>query len=99
MDACEATRAVLPHTLHAFFGRFGRLRPVQELVIPSLARGESLLVAAPTAAGKTEAIIAPLLERTFELGPVSSLGLHTLIVSPTRALCNDLLRRLRGLCD
>ncbi len=48
---------------------------------------------APTASGKTEAYAAPATEALL----AGSRGsLHTLIVSPTRALANDLKRRLEG---
>lgn len=60
-------------------------------VIPVL-RGADVLVNAPTASGKTEALVAPLLERLLAQGDSARLSL--LVVSPTRALCNDLHRRL-----
>lgn len=52
--------------------------------------GLSVLLIAPTASGKTEAYGAPLAERILsDPGPLSAC-----IVSPTRALVNDLARRI-----
>ncbi len=87
-------RKRLPHTWHAFFGRFGRLTPIQGQVAAPIVGGEPVMAIAPTASGKTEAVLAPLLERVYgpELGWE---GLRVLVISPTRALCNDLMRRLR----
>lgn len=53
-----------------------------------------MLLAAPTATGKTEAYAAPLVERYLD--DLKQNLLRVLIVSPTRALVNDLHRRLEG---
>jgi hypothetical protein len=45
------------------------------------------------ATGKTEAIVAPLVERHLETGAASLPAI--LVISPTRALVNDLVRRLQ----
>ena len=94
MVSIEATvRGLLPHTWHAFFGRFGRLTPIQGQAVPPIAGGQSVLVVAPTASGKTEAVVAPLLERVYDHGRGA---LSVLLISPTRALSNDLRRRLHN---
>ncbi|MFB6372615.1 MAG: DEAD/DEAH box helicase, partial [Bradymonadaceae bacterium] len=102
----QQIRNVLPHTWHPFFGRFGRLREIQLEAVPPIVRGDDVLVGAPTASGKTEAVVAPLVERIYEhierpSGPrtryqtrETSVGLQLIIISPTRALCRDLGRRL-----
>lgn len=59
----EQIRASLPHTWHAFFARFPRLRDVQRASILPILSGKNVLVNAPTASGKTEAILAPVIER------------------------------------
>lgn len=61
--------------------------------IAAVLSGRDTLLCAPTASGKTEAYTAPLVERI--LGG-SRGGLRLLIVSPTRALANDLKRRLHA---
>src|SRR5207253_238594 len=51
---------------------------------------------APTAGGKTEAVVAPICERMLrERWP----GLSTILVTPTRALVNDLFVRLERPCQ
>jgi ATP-dependent Lhr-like helicase len=98
----ESVRAALPKTWHAFFARFGRLTHVQRVAVPRIVAGLPTLVCAPTASGKTEAVIAPLAERLLQRrgetagAGAGELSLGLILVSPTRALCNDLERRLRG---
>lgn len=143
-------RALLPHTWHPFFGRFGRLTPIQASVAGPIVSGRAVLAVAPTASGKTKAVVAPLVERVLSSDArrpgtrqaeqrhvqaqqratarhpsvrqatsrqttsrqaaatvsasqpvdqwVQSGGrgaLRVILLSPTRALCNDLVRRLR----
>jgi ATP-dependent Lhr-like helicase len=82
--------AGLPGTWAAFFGRHGRLRPIQREAIPSILEGRNTLVVAPTASGKTEAAAAPVAERLLRKPGPS----RALYVVPTRALANDLYQRL-----
>jgi len=84
-------RRLLPRTFTPFFHRFPRATPIQTAAIPRLLAGDNTLLCAPTAAGKTEAFAAPLVERVMANG-AGPFGL--LIISPTRALANDLKRRL-----
>ncbi|MBQ8037917.1 MAG: DEAD/DEAH box helicase, partial [Proteobacteria bacterium] len=105
-------RAALSCTWHAFFARFPHLRDVQRAAIPPILKGESVLVQAPTASGKTEALMAPVLERFLKYRkharkplPANAqaakghkdvgTGPAILLVAPTKALCNDLYRRLQ----
>ncbi|MBY0552601.1 MAG: DEAD/DEAH box helicase [Candidatus Obscuribacterales bacterium] len=86
----------LRHTWGFFFARHGRLRDVQRAAIPVLLKGQNALVCSPTASGKTEAVVVPLVERLLTRG-----GKWTLLyIIPTRALVNDLYERLyRPLSD
>ncbi len=86
-------RKLLPRTFTAFFHRFPRAREVQLRGVPPILEGRNVLLCAPTASGKTEAYAAPLAERLLA-GKREPLGL--LVVSPTRALANDLKRRLEA---
>ena len=127
-------RASLICTWHAFFARFPRLRDIQKVAILPILDGDSAIVKAPTASGKTEAIMAPVIERFLQKrrqvspaaavrndsgkpatgawfdqmhslkSPVSKAvsghcetvtGPAVLLVAPTKALCNDLCRRLQ----
>lgn len=83
---------------NAFFGGFRDLRRAQQEAIPPLLRGEDVLITAGTGSGKTEAAVAPLVARhLFEQPPTA--GIKILYLTPTRALANDLLRRLEPRCD
>ncbi len=84
-------RASLPRAWHAFYARFGRLREIQARAVEPLLAGRDTLLVAPTASGKTEAALAPLVEGILAR---RSPGLQVIVVSPTRALVNDLHRRL-----
>jgi ATP-dependent helicase Lhr and Lhr-like helicase len=88
-QADEALARRLRITWQPFYGRHGRLRPVQRLAMPAILAGQDALIVAPTASGKTEAACAPLIERL-----IGHPGETILYVSPTRALVNDLYIRL-----
>ncbi len=77
----------------AFYGRFPELRPVQEATIPAIISGQNVVVSSGTGSGKTEAVVAPLLSR-FWGQAVQSEALSLLYIAPTKALANDLLKRL-----
>ena len=89
-------RQRMPYAWNAFFARFGTLRPIQLTAIPPILDGKNVLVTAPTAGGKTEAVIAPICER---MSRSRWPGLSVLVVTPTRALVNDLYARLANPCD
>ena len=79
-------------TWNVFFGGFGSLTPVQHEAIPLLLQGLDCVIASPTASGKTEAALAPLLARLMANGgelPAPCL----LYIIPTRALVADMERR------
>ena len=84
-----------PHLQHAIVHDLGwrSLRPVQDLTIDAILDGCNTVVLAPTAGGKTEAAIFPLLSRvlTESLKPVS-----VLYVCPIRALLNNQEERLQS---
>src|SRR5687768_1354947 len=84
-----------PHLQHAIIHDLGwrSLRPVQDLTIDAILDGSNSVVLAPTAGGKTEAAMFPLLSRvlTESLKPVS-----VLYVCPIRALLNNQEERLRA---
>ncbi len=90
MEPQEIKKA-LQRTWHPFFSRFGSFTPIQEMTIPLILNGDNVVVISPSASGKTEAVIAPVLENLLK---ESRTGLKVLYVTPTRALVNDLFRRL-----
>jgi superfamily II DNA/RNA helicase len=81
----------LPNTYRAFYGAFATLRPFQREVIAPLLCRQDLLLQAATGSGKTEAVLAPCLERVIASGGTEAV----LYVVPTRALAQDLRRRLQ----
>lgn len=87
-----------PALLHHLIGtlRWTRLRPLQEQAIDPLLAGAHALLGAPTAAGKTEAAMLPLLSRMAE---ERWSGVSLLYVCPLRALLNDLAPRIEALCS
>jgi len=98
MNAREQDRAIalrLERAWPAFFQRYGRLTDVQRAAIPILLEGNNALITAATAAGKTEAACAPLVEANIDRnGPWT-----ILYISPTKALINDMFERLSGPID
>ncbi len=88
-----AAELLHPVVLHHIVNTLGwpALRPLQEDTIEPLLAGEDALLLAPTAGGKTEAAVFPLLSKmTWEGWQGTSL----LYVCPLKALLNDLLPRL-----
>lgn len=67
------------------------LRPLQEAAIAPLLAGEDALLLAPTAGGKTEAALFPLLSRVAE---ADWRGTSVLYLCPLRALLNNLDARV-----
>lgn len=80
----------LPNTYRAFYGAFSTLRPFQIDVIDPILRGQDVILQAATGSGKTEAILAPCLERVICASEPETI----LYVVPTRALVHDLRRWL-----
>jgi ATP-dependent Lhr-like helicase len=94
----------LPHTFDALLARFGRLTEIQARALAPLLAGRNCILAAPTASGKTEAALAPMLERDLQqrlkensrrpVKHTKTTRLRVLYVVPTRALSRDMARRL-----
>jgi ATP-dependent Lhr-like helicase len=89
-------KRALHRTWVPFFGHFGNFTAIQELTIPHILAKSNVVVISPAASGKTEAVIAPVLQNLFEIGGFEDAvsKLRVLYISPTRALVNDLYRRL-----
>ena len=87
-------RSQLPLTYYPFYARFPHPLPIQQLAAGPIREGGNVLLLAPTAAGKTEAFMAPLIERYFER--LKKGQGHLLLICPTRALVNDAARRLEA---
>lgn len=73
------------------------LRDAQERAIPALIDADrDVIIAAATAAGKTEAAFFPILTHMLRREPDIGVVLY---VSPLKALINDQWERLNGLCE
>ncbi|MDQ2627155.1 MAG: DEAD/DEAH box helicase, partial [Actinomycetota bacterium] len=73
--------------------RWSGLRPTQAEAVEPILAGRDTLVLAPTAGGKTEAAVFPLLSR---MADEDWQGVSVLYVCPLRALLNNLQPRLHG---
>lgn len=82
-----------PALLHHVVNTLGwpALRPLQQQAIDPLLAGDDVLLLAPTAGGKTEAAVFPLLSA---MAQQSWHGLSVLYVCPLRALLNNLAPRV-----
>lgn len=85
-------RQHLSRTWYAFLARFPQPSPIQVEAVTPLLGGEAALLVSATASGKTEAFMAPLVERYYD--DLKARVGHILLVCPTRALVNDAARRL-----
>src|SRR5688572_13431784 len=73
------------------------LRDIQEAAVDPILKGDrDVIIAAPTASGKTEAAFLPICSSLLER-PGS--GVRVLYVAPLKALINDQFERLESLCE
>lgn len=94
LDGQIALKLRLDRTWTAFFARHGRFTETQLATIPHVLAGENVMLCAPTASGKTEAVIAPLIERHIPPNSIPA-SPAILYITPTKALVHDLWTRLK----
>jgi ATP-dependent Lhr-like helicase len=82
----------------AFYGSFSRLRPAQAAAVKAVLSGEDVVVLAGTGSGKTEAVLAPTVSRHLD-ALVHADSPVILYVAPTRALVNDIYRRIEPILE
>ncbi|BEH01464.1 DEAD/DEAH box helicase [Brooklawnia propionicigenes] len=90
MTGFDALHPVVQHHIVNELG-WRELRPLQDDAVAPLLAGEDALLLAPTAGGKTEAALFPLLTR---MAGESWSGTSLLYVCPLRALLNNLEARV-----
>ena len=69
----------------------------QRMVIPHVLRGENVLLISPTATGKTEAAVLPVLH--LHMMSPRKPGIKMIYITPLRALNRDILDRLTWWCN
>ncbi len=89
---CRRMLERLSRVKGAFYGGFYKPRQIQFDAIEPIMQGRNVVLSSCTASGKTEAYLAPLTERWLE--PMRAGKLCILIICPTRALANDLVKRI-----
>lgn len=94
MSAFESLHPALQHHIVNSLG-WRTLRPLQEKAIAPLIAGAHALLVAPTAGGKTEAAVLPVLSRMLA---EHWSGLSVIYLCPLRALLNNLEPRLTHYC-
>lgn len=82
----------LPNTFRSFYGAFSGLYPAQREAIAPILQGRDLVLQAATGSGKSEAVLAPCMERVI----LSGRSRTVLYIIPTRALAVDLKRRFES---
>ena len=94
-------RAIIPSKFKDWFAqREWRIRPYQKAMVRAFANSQSNLLIAPTGAGKTLSGFLPCLidlDKLLQSGLSNKqIGLHTLYVSPLKALTYDINRNLEA---
>ncbi len=87
--------SAIPTTITAWFAaRDWSVRPYQQRMVEQFAKGRDTLLIAPTGGGKTLAGFLPSLCDLMGKPEDATPALHTLYISPLRALTNDIERNL-----
>lgn len=89
----SAVHLLDPRVATAFYGRFESLREAQQAAIEPILAGRNVILSSSTGSGKTEAVTAPLMSRLWREAAKTD-ALVLLYVAPTKALVNDLEKRL-----
>lgn len=92
MSGFDALHPVVQHHIVNALG-WRQLRPLQEAAVEPLLAGEDTLLLAPTAGGKTEAAVFPMLTR---MASEDWAGTSVLYICPLRALLNNLEHRVNS---
>ncbi len=89
IHSSDSPLLLLPNTFHAFYGGFSSLHKAQKEAIVPILSGQDLILQSATGSGKSEAVLAPVMERVISSGKKTTV----LYIIPTKALAHDLKRR------
>ncbi|MGK0290524.1 MAG: putative RecB family nuclease, partial [bacterium] len=89
LNSSSSPLLLLPNTYRAFYGSFTQLKSIQKKAINPILEGKDVILQAGTGSGKTEAVLAPCIEKVIRSGRNEAV----LYLVPTRALAMDLKRR------
>jgi len=101
----QATGLFHPAVANWFTQTFGKPSPPQEKGWPQIAAGKNVLILAPTGSGKTLAAFLSCINDLFEQSLATNKetfeknhlgGIHTLYISPLKALNNDIEKNLQA---
>lgn len=80
-----------------FLSRYSSFTEIQQIAIPIIEKGNNCIVVAPTGAGKTEAVVLPLISLLSKSGELT--GIKVIYITPLRALNRDMIKRLTWICE
>jgi len=89
----DKTFSLLARPVRKALSELGFQKPTipQKMAIASVAKGENVLLIAPTGTGKTEAVLLPIFSRIQQ---EKGRSIAVIYITPLRALNRDLLKRL-----
>ena len=92
----EGLRGLLDEDVYMWFSRFRDLTPPQRYGILPIARGENVLISAPTGSGKTLTAFIYIISELVKLDKEGLLDdyVYAIYISPLRALNNDIYKNL-----
>ncbi|MBS3793777.1 MAG: DEAD/DEAH box helicase [Candidatus Thorarchaeota archaeon] len=100
---CYIKDIKLPSRLKELLRKRGieRLYKFQELCYNLIMDGHDVVISAPTAQGKTEGFILPIMKKLLIniRDAVMNPGVRTLLVYPTKALARDQYEKISAMCD
>ncbi|MGC9346053.1 MAG: DEAD/DEAH box helicase, partial [Candidatus Bathyarchaeales archaeon] len=99
-DSSENAFDLLVKPIRRLIEKRGFLKPTepQEKAIPKILEGKNVLLISPTATGKTEAAVLPVLSMLLQEQQRIP-GIKVLYITPLRALNRDMLERLEWWCN
>ncbi|NHI83789.1 MAG: DEAD/DEAH box helicase [Candidatus Thorarchaeota archaeon] len=100
---CDLSEVKLPNRLIEYLRKkgFSRLYAFQEQSFNAILEDKNVVIAAPTAQGKTEAFILPIIRRLLLSVQESFMnpGIRALLVYPTKALARDQYEKITQMCE